>query len=60
MISPTTEEYFQRMATVRGMLRDLRGGLQVCPIVLTPEEMQFRIAMGDQFISDIVEHGIEL
>ena len=60
VISPTTEGYFQRMATVRGMLRDLRRGLAVCPIVLTPEEVQSRLAIGDHFISDIMTQGIEL
>ena len=60
VISPTTESYFQRMATVRRTLRDLRRGLPVCPIVFTPEEIQSRIAIGDQFISDIMTHGVEL
>ena len=60
VISPTSEGYFQRMATVRRTLRDLRKGLAICPIVLTPEEVQSRIARGDQFISDILAHGVEL
>jgi predicted nucleotidyltransferase len=60
VISPTSEEFFERMATVHRLLRDVCRGIPISPIVLTPEEAKARIALGDQFISDIVSHGVEL
>ena len=45
------------MATVRGLIRDLRNGLPVSPIVLTPKEVEKRVEIGDQFIIEIIEKG---
>jgi predicted nucleotidyltransferase len=61
MISAETEApFFQRMAVVRGLLRDLRKGLAIAPIILTPREIAHRRAIGDPFITDILEHGLPL
>jgi len=60
IIAPTNERFFERMATVRGIIRDLRNGLPVSPIVLTPEEVEERMAKGDQFIKQILENGVTL
>lgn len=60
IIAPTNERFFERMATVRGLIRDLRNGLPVSPIVLTPQEIEERKKRGDQFIRDILEKGIIL
>lgn len=60
IISRTPEGFFGRLATVQRLLRKHRGGLAVAPIVLTPEELEARLAKGDQFIGDIVRHGVEL
>lgn len=60
VIAPTTERFFERMATVRGIIRDLRNGLPVSPIVLTPKEIERREKMGDAFIKDILENGVAL
>jgi hypothetical protein len=38
----------------------LRNGLAVAPIVLTYEELEKRVKMGDQFIKEILERGINL
>ncbi len=35
VIAPTAEGFFERMATVKRLIRDLRNGLPVAPIVLT-------------------------
>jgi hypothetical protein len=48
------------MATVRRLIRDLRNGLPVSPIVLTPGEVEERRKVGDQFIIAIVEEGLTL
>jgi hypothetical protein len=48
------------MATARRHIRDLRNGLPLAPIVLTPEEVETRKKAGDQLIQDILETGILL
>ena len=48
------------MASVRGLIRDLRGGLAVAPIVLTAAELEKRRQAGDPFVRDILETGILL
>ncbi len=58
IIAPTNERFFERMATVRGLIRDLRNGMPVSPIILTPDEVQKRINMGDQFVQQILEEGM--
>lgn len=60
VIAPTTERFFERMATVKRLIRDLRNGLPVAPIVLTQEELDKRIEIKDQFLEEILEKGVEL
>jgi len=60
IIAPTNERFFERMASIRRLIRDLRNGLPVAPIVLTPEEIEERKKMGDQFIAEILEKGLTL
>ena len=60
IIAPTTERFFERMATVLGLVRDLYNGLALSPIILQPEEVSERLKRGDQFVKQIIEHGIYL
>ena len=60
VIAPTSERFFERMATVLGLVRDLYDGLALSPIVLRPEEVTQRLTRGDQFIKEILEEGVEL
>jgi len=60
IIAPTSERFFERMATVRGLIRDLRNGLPVSPIILTPAEVENRRTKGDQFVQHILEEGLIL
>jgi predicted nucleotidyltransferase len=60
VISPTTEKFFDRMATVRRLLRKQRRGFPISPIVLTPEELENRLRLGDQFFEGIVRQGLEI
>ena len=60
VIAPTTERFYQRMATVKRLIRDLRNGLPVAAIVLTQKEIQDRLRRRDQFVKGILEKGIEL
>ena len=60
VIAPTKERFFERMAKVLELTRDLYNGLALSPIVLRPEEVEQRIKIGDQFIQEILDKGIEL
>lgn len=60
VIAPTEERFFDRMATVLAHVRDLYEGLALSPIVLKPGEVAKRLEIGDQFVQEILEEGIEL
>ncbi len=60
IIAPTTERFFERMATTLRIVRDLYGGLPLSPIVLRPDELEERRRKGDQFVGEILKEGIEL
>jgi predicted nucleotidyltransferase len=60
IIAPTQKRFFERIAQVRSLIRNLRNGLAIAPIVLTYEELEKRVKMGDQFIKEILERGINL
>ncbi len=57
IIKETTERFFDRMFTVRRILTDPGRAVPVEPIVLTPKEVSRRLAIGDQFIAEIMEKG---
>ena len=60
VIAPTKERMIDRMASVSRIIRDLRNGLPISPIVLTPEEFRRKLDIGDAFIQTIVEEGVVL
>ncbi len=60
VIATTDERFFERRATVLAIVRDLYHGLALSPIVLTPVEFENRLKIGDPFIQDIVNNGVEL
>ncbi len=60
VISPTKERMIERMTSVSKIIRDLRNGLPISPIVLTPEEFSQKIAIEDALIQTITEEGIIL
>ena len=60
IVAPTKERFFQRMATVRRLIRDLRNGLPVAPIVLTAKELEKRKKAEDPFVEEILVAGIPL
>lgn len=60
IVAPTKERFFERMASVRRLIRDLRDGLAVSPIVLTPVELEKRRRARDPFVREILETGVSL
>lgn len=60
VIAPTKERMIKRMAPVSRIIRDLRNGFPVSPIVLTLEESRHKLDMEDAFIQTIMEEGFVL
>ncbi|RLB04696.1 MAG: nucleotidyltransferase domain-containing protein [Deltaproteobacteria bacterium] len=60
VIAPTKERMIDRMASVSRIIRKLRNGLPISPIVLTPEEFRRKLDVGDAFIQTVVEEGVVL
>jgi len=60
IVAPTNESFFERMAKVRMLVRDLCCKIPFSPIVLTPDEVEKRLLIGDQFVEQIIEEGVYL
>jgi len=60
VIASAEERFFERMAKVLELTRDFYNGLALSPIVLRPEEIEQRIKIGDQFVQEILDKGVEL
>lgn len=57
IVKDTNEQFFDRCFAVRRSVRDPRRTIPLEVIVLTPQEVAKRLAIGDQFIEEIVERG---
>jgi predicted nucleotidyltransferase len=60
VVAPSNDRTFQRLVDAREAIRDLSSGIPVSPLVLTPDEVAARQAIGDQFIREILDTGIDL
>lgn len=57
IIKKTSERFIDRSVNVRKIVSDPKRSIPFGPIVLTPEEIKERLAIGDQFIKGIVTKG---
>lgn len=57
IIKETSDRFIDRWVTVQRILTGIHRGLPVETLVLTPQELEKRLAIGDQFIAEIVEKG---
>ena len=57
IIKTTSQPFLDRLAQVRKILTDPTRSVPLGPIVLTPEELDARLSIGDQFIEEIVTRG---
>ena len=57
IIKETTERFIDRWVTVQRILTGTHRSLPVETLVLTPQEIENRLAVGDQFIEEILERG---
>ena len=57
IIKNTSERFIDRWINVRRIVSDSKRSIPFEPIVLTPDEVEERLAIGDQFIKEIVTKG---
>ncbi|HSB78235.1 MAG TPA: nucleotidyltransferase domain-containing protein [Candidatus Methylomirabilis sp.] len=57
IVKETSERFIDRWVAVRELIADPERRIPVEPFVVTPEELNRRIARGDQFFRDIVARG---
>ena len=57
IIKKTSERFIDRWINVRQIVSDPKRSIPFEPIVLTPNELEERLAIGDQFIEEIVTKG---
>jgi uncharacterized protein len=57
IVKETPERFLDRWVTVQGTLTGTHRFIPVETLVLTPRELERRLAGGDQFIAEILENG---
>jgi predicted nucleotidyltransferase len=57
IIKNTTDRLIDRWTKVRRILSDPERKFPLETLVLTPQEVSNRLAMGDQFIAEVLEKG---
>jgi predicted nucleotidyltransferase len=57
IIKDTSERFIDRWVTVRRILSDPQRKAPLETLVLTPQEVSGRLAVGDQFLAEILEKG---
>ena len=57
IIKETSERFIDRWTNIRKIVSDPKRSIPFEPIVLTPREVDERLAMGDQFIEEIMTKG---
>jgi predicted nucleotidyltransferase len=57
IIKETPERFIDRWVMVQRILTGMHQSLPVETLVLTPEEIQRRLTIGDHFIREILEKG---
>ena len=57
IIKDTPERFIDRWVTVRHILSDAQRSLPLDTLILTPQEVAHRLAVGDQFVAEILERG---
>lgn len=57
IIKETPERFIDRWVTVRRILSDSKRMVSLETFVLTPQEVSRRLAIGDQFLAEILDNG---
>ena len=56
----TCERRVDRFVSVKRIIYDSRRKIPVSPLVYTPDELEERLKIGDDFIREIIQKGIVL
>ncbi len=57
IIKDTSDRFIDRLVTVRRILSDAKRSLPLDTLILTPQEVAQRLAIGDQFVAEVLERG---
>lgn len=57
IIKKTSERFIDRWTNVRKIVSDPKRSIPFEPLVLTPQEVAEQLAIGDQFIEEIITKG---
>jgi predicted nucleotidyltransferase len=57
IVKETSERFIDRWVTVRRLLSDSKRMVPLETLVLTPQEVSERLAIGDQFLEEIMDKG---
>jgi predicted nucleotidyltransferase len=57
IIKETKERFIDRWVTVQGILTGTHRSIPLETLVLTPKEVENRLAIGDQFVAEILKKG---
>jgi predicted nucleotidyltransferase len=57
IIKKTAERFIDRWINVRRIVSDPERSIPFEPLILTPHELEERLASGDQFIEEIIRKG---
>src|SRR3990172_11791072 len=57
IVKETSDRFIDRWVKVRELIADPKRRIPVEPIVVTPGELERRLAEGDQFFQEIVARG---
>lgn len=60
IIKETDETPLERRVHVRRLVSDVKRRIPFSPIVLTPEELDYRLKIGDPFYQEIILRGLVL
>jgi len=60
ILKESDKRRWERGVDVKRIITDSKRGIPVSPIVYSPSELDKRLEMGDQFIEEIIQRGIEL
>ena len=57
IVKRTRKKSMDRWFTLKKLCQDPDRGIPFTPLVLTPEELKYRLSLGDDFFREILERG---
>lgn len=58
ILKDTDKSRAERFVEVKRILYDPKLGIIISPLIYTPEELEERLKMGDDFVEEILQRGI--